>query len=193
MLKTKFTDELNKVIVIGTSAGGINALKPLLSSLKKDFKHPIIIVIHRLKNVKSHLVSVLQTFCTLKVKEAEEKEFLQAGYVYVAPSNYHLMLETDLYFSLIVDELVNFSRPSIDVSFVSFSEVLKDKLLGIVLTGANADGAIGAKAIFENGGQVWVQEPETAYVQTMPKAALEQVPKAYVYPLKKIMRALQTL
>lgn len=189
-MKTRYTERLNKTIIIGTSAGGINALKPLVRSLSKKFPYPIVVVIHRLKNVRSHLVEVLQTFTKLKVKEAEEKEKMAKGFVYVVPSNYHLMLEENSTFSLTVDELINFSRPSIDVSFISFSEILKERLLCLVLTGANSDGAAGALTVYENDGEVWIQDPEEAYVSTMPAAALEKVPLASKLSLQKMVERL---
>lgn len=193
MAKTKFIENPNRAIIIGTSAGGIHTLKAIISKLPKDFAFPIVIVIHRLKNVKSHLVQVLQSFSKLEVKEAEEKEQMLGGKIYVAPSNYHLLLEDDSSFSLTVDEVVNFSRPSIDISFISFGEVLKEKLLGIVLTGANSDGARGLKSIQQNGATVWVQDPDDAYVSSMPRAAIALVPDAKRLTVDEIARELQEL
>lgn len=178
MANTKSTENLNKIIIVGTSAGGIHTLKSLLADLKKSFPCPIVIVIHRLKNVKSHLVDVLQNFTKLKVKEIEEKEEIKAGFVYVVPANYHLLLEEDFTFSLIVDEVINFSRPSIDVSLVSFAQVVQNNLLAIILTGANADGAQGLAMVKEFDGEAWVQNPEEAYVASMPREALKLVPNA---------------
>lgn len=178
MANTKSTENLNKIIIVGTSAGGIHTLKSLLAGLKKSFPCPIVIVIHRLKNVKSHLVDVLQNFTKLEVKEIEEKESIKAGYVYVVPANYHLLLEDDFSFSLIVDEVINFSRPSIDVSLVSFAQVVQNNLLAIILTGANADGAQGLAMVKEFDGEAWVQNPEEAYVASMPREALKLVPNA---------------
>ena len=177
-MKTRSTKKLDKVIIIGTSAGGIHALKQLVNPLTRKFPYPVVIIIHRLKNVKSHLIEVLQTFTPLTVKEAEEKEYIKPGVIYVAPSNYHLLLETNNTFSLSVDDAVNFSRPSIDVSLISFSDVLKHRALGIILTGANADGAYGLQVLHQNGGEAWVQNPEEAYVSSMPEKALELVPDA---------------
>ncbi len=136
------------------------------------------IVIHRLKNVKSHLTEVLQNFTKLKVKEAEEKEEIKPGHIYVAAANYHLLLEEDFCFSLCVDEVINFSRPSIDVSFVSFAQVVQNNLLAIILTGANSDGAHGLAQVFEFDGEAWVQDPNEAYVASMPREALRLVPNA---------------
>lgn len=191
MVRTRSIENLNKVIIIGTSAGGIHALKSLLSGLKMKFPCPIVIVIHRLKNVKSHLVEVLQNFTKLKVCEAEEKQELQSGYIYVAPANYHLLLEDNFSFSLCVDEVINFSRPSIDVSFVSFAQIIQNNLLAIVLTGANADGANGLATVCEFDGEVWVQNPEEAYVASMPKEALKKVPNAKTMTIQQMSTKLK--
>lgn len=178
MASTRSTENLNKIIIIGTSAGGIHTLKLLLEGLKNSFPCPIVIVIHRLKNVKSHLTNVLQNFTKLKVKEAEEKEEIKPGHIYVAPANYHLFLEENFCFSLCVDDVINFSRPSIDVSFVSFAQVVQNNLLAIVLTGANSDGAQGLLQVCEFDGEAWVQNPNEAYVSSMPREALRAVPTA---------------
>ena len=193
MAKPKFTESPDRVIIIGTSAGGIHTLKALLGNLTPDYRFPIVIVIHRLKNVRSHLVQVLQSFCKMIVKEAEEKEVMRGGTIYVAPSNYHLLLEHDLSFSLTVDEAVNFSRPSIDISFISFGEILKEKLIGIILTGANADGSRGLLSMHQNGSLAWVQHPDDAYVSSMPRSALQLVPDAKALTIKEIERELQKL
>lgn len=186
MGKIKFTKNYPKVIIIGTSAGGIQTLKTLITSLKKEFCCPIIIVIHRLKNVKSHLAQVVQTFTNLNVFEAEEKQTIHDGCIYIAPANYHLMLEQDHSFTLTVDEAINFSRPSIDVSFVSFSEILKNSLIAIVLTGANADGAQGLQTVLKNNGEAWVQDPEQAFVSFMPKASIDHNPKATILTIEEM-------
>lgn len=172
MEKTGSIKESVELIVIGSSSGGISALRSILTALPADFSIPLVLIVHRLKNVRNHLHDLFQGFTSLKVKEVEEKEKIRPGYVYIAPANYHLLIESDRSFSLIVDEPVNFSRPSIDVSFVSAAEVYRQNLLGILLSGANDDGAKGLLSIYENKGKVYVQDPEEAQVQTMPQAAL---------------------
>lgn len=190
MVSTRSTENLNKIIIIGTSAGGIHTLKLLLAGLKKNFPCPIVIVIHRLKNVKSHLVEVLQNFTKLKVREAEEKEAIKPGFVYVVPANYHLLLEEDFSFSLIVDEVINFSRPSIDVSLISFAQVVQNNLLAIILTGANSDGALGLAMVKEFDGEAWVQNPEEAFVASMPREALKLVPNAKTMTIPEMSKKL---
>ena len=191
MASTRSTENLNKIIIIGTSAGGIHTLKALFQGLKKKFPCPIVIVIHRLKNVKSHLVDALQNFTKLKVKEAEEKESLKSGHVYVAPANYHLLLEEDFSFSLCVDDVINFSRPSIDVSFASFAQVVQNNLLAIILTGANADGSQGLNMVCDFDGEAWVQDPEEAYVAAMPREALKLVPQATIMTIPEMSAKLR--
>lgn len=161
------------LIVIGASAGGIKAITYIISALPKTYSFPIIIVLHRLKNVSSKLEDVLQHNCRVTIKEADEKEKLLPKTVYITPANYHLLIEKDRTLSLDYSELVNWSRPSIDITFESASEVYKNKLMGILLTGANNDGAIGLKAIKESGGHTIVQDPKTAEASSMPNAALK--------------------
>lgn len=192
-MNPKFTGKPDKAIVIGTSAGGVHALKQLLGLLGAECTIPIIVVIHRLKNVESKLADVLRYFSQLTIKEAEEKEELALGTVYLAPSNYHLMLEEDSTLSLNLDERVNFSRPSIDVTLVSFSEVYKDSLVSIILTGANADGAYGLKVAYENGGTAIVQKPEEAQVPVMPTQAIKAVPSAQRMSIAEIAKYLTQL
>ncbi|MGB0176856.1 MAG: chemotaxis protein CheB [Owenweeksia sp.] len=192
-MKVNFTKSSDALVIIGTSAGGIHALKSLFQAMQPGFRLPLVVAIHRLKNVKSHMESVLQASTDLLVKEAEEKEFVKPGHIYLTPANYHLLIEEDKSISLSVDELVNFSRPSIDVSFVSASEVYGPNVIGIVLTGANADGAKGLQRISENGGVAIVQDPSTAQVDTMPSEALKMVPDAKVLTLENIAAFLNNL
>ncbi len=192
-MKARFIKKSDRLVVIGTSAGGIHALKIILEGINRDFNIPVVIVIHRLKNVKSHMESVLQASTSVPIKEAEEKEKIQRGNIYIAPANYHLLIEEDGSFSLSVDELVNFSRPSIDITLVSASEVYKEKAIGIILTGANADGAYGLQSIHENGGVTVVQLPEEAQVNTMPLEALKAVPGAQKLSLRAISQFLNEL
>ncbi len=185
-MNTRSFKRPNKVIVIGASAGGVHALKTLVSQLSPDFPHAVIVVLHRLKNVTSRLDVLLQSFTRIPVSEVEDKEDVLAGRLYLCPANYHLLLEPDYTFSLSVSEKVNFSRPSIDVSFVSLAEAFGKKGIGVLLTGANQDGAEGLLALYEKGGRVVIQNPETAQVAVMPKAGVARVPKATVLHLEEI-------
>ncbi len=192
-MKAKYTKNSDALVIIGTSAGGIHALKAIFQAMDPGFHLPIVVTIHRLKNVKSHMESVLQASTDLLVKEAEEKEVIRPGHIYISPANYHLLVEKDKSISLSVDELVNFSRPSIDVSFVSASEVYGENIIGIILTGANADVAKGLQSIYENGGLTMVQNPASAQVDTMPAEALKTTPEAIVLTLDEISAFLNNL
>lgn len=163
----------DKVIVIGVSAGGLFALTAIFSNLPVDYPFPIIVVQHRSKDHKELLEEVLQSKCNIKILQANEKEKIKNGYVYIAPPDYHLLIEDDFTFSLSSDERVSYSRPSIDVLFESAAKVYKNKLIGIILTGANSDGASGIKAIYEYGGLTIAQNPEEAQFPYMPAACIE--------------------
>ncbi|MCX6242696.1 MAG: chemotaxis protein CheB [Bacteroidetes bacterium] len=182
-----------KVIVIGSSAGGLNALKTLLRNLDKGFRIPVIIVQHISPDSENYLIHILNDLNRLKVKEADEKEHLQPGYAYVAPPNYHLLIEPDQTFTLTIDERVNYARPSIDVLFETAAEVFREHLIGIILTGANNDGSHGLKRIKELGGMAIVQDPETAEVDSMPKAAVAACAVDHVLSLEEISAFLNKL
>ncbi|MEO5509267.1 MAG: chemotaxis protein CheB [Longimicrobiales bacterium] len=180
-----------KLIVIGTSAGGLHALSIVLSGLRPDIDVPIVIVQHRAPD--SHdLAAVLQDSTTLVVEEAEDKVILQDGRVYIAPPDYHLLVSKGE-ISLTTDAPVRFSRPSIDVLFESSAESYGTGLVAVVLTGANQDGSRGAVRVAAAGGRVIVQDPSTAESPTMPAAAARSVKNALVLPLERIAPALTDL
>ena len=159
--------------MIGTSAGGFGALTALLQPLTTGYPVPLIVVQHRSKDQKDLLEDVLQQMCAIRIRQAEEKELITSGVVYIAPANYHLLVEADHRFSLSSDALVNFSRPSIDVLFESAAEFYRNALAGIVLTGSNRDGAAGVKAINRYGGITIAQDPGEAQFPEMPTAAIK--------------------
>jgi two-component system chemotaxis response regulator CheB len=159
-----------EIIVIGGSSGCIPVIMQIIHELPVDFKIPVVIVIHRLKNVDSQLKTMLSP--ARNIIEPEDKEPVKAGGIYLAPQNYHLLLEEDKTFSLDYSEPVHFSRPSIDVTFVSASIIYKTKTIGILLSGANNDGAEGIHKIIMNGGMGIVQDPLTAENTAMPVAAI---------------------
>lgn len=173
-------------VVIGVSAGGIEALKIILPALPACFPLPIAIVQHRDQRSDSFLATYLNKMSGIVVTEAEDKEPLCSGRVYLAPAGYHLLIEADRSFSLSVDPRVNYSCPSIDVLFESAAEVFAESLIGIVLTGANSDGAHGLKRIKDRGGLAVVQDPKTASAIAMPRAALEATPVDHVLDLLQI-------
>ena len=159
-------------IVIGASAGGLYVMINILRSLPDNYPVPVIVVQHRAKDERSLLEEVLQQKCKIRIKQADEKEALQGGFVYFAPPDYHLLVENNFTFSLSYDAPVNYSRPSIDVLFETAANVFKQRLLGIILTGANKDGALGMKKIRQLGGITIAQQPETADYREMPQAAI---------------------
>ncbi len=159
-------------IVIGTSAGGIDALEIVLAQLPDSFVIPIMIVLHRAKRGNNFICAHFSDFCSSNVKEVEDKEMIKQGCVYVAPPDYHMMVEMDKTLSLSVDPRVNFSRPSVDVLFGTAAEVYKESLVGVIMTGANIDGSMGLKKVKQLGGLAVVQNPETAVAQMMPLSAI---------------------
>lgn len=175
-----------KAIVIGTSAGGFEALLKILKRLPKDFSLPIIIVQHLSPDSDNYMTRHLNSVCEIYIKEAEEKEKINKSCVYIAPPNYHLLIEENFTLSLSSEEKINFSRPSIDVLFETAAYAYKSDLIGIILTGANSDGSKGIKLIHDFNGLTIVQEPKTAYVDTMPLAAINETKIDYVLSLDEI-------
>ena len=170
-------------IVIGISSGGVEALKALLGALPKDFPLPLIIVLHISPEAGSGMAELLDAVCDIHVKEADELELPVGGTVYLAPANYHLMVEVDGRLALSTDPPVNFSRPSIDVLFETAAEVLGKGLIGVVLTGFGADGSHGLKRIKEKGGLTVVQDPDDAAASPMPENAINAIKPNYVVNL----------
>ena len=178
-------------IVVGASAGGVEALNRLLPSLSVTLPVPVLVVLHLLPDVQSELAELFGARCALRVIEANDRQPLLPGTVYIAPPGYHLMVGADRTCSLSVDEPVNFSRPSIDVLFESAAWTFQSRVLGILLTGASADGAIGLVQIRARGGLAWVQTPETAQADTMPLAAIALGATDRVLPIERIAEALR--
>lgn len=179
-----------EAIVIGTSSGGMNALKFLFSALPVDFSIPIIIVQHIGPRSDNQWIKLLNNNSKLYLKEADEKEKIEHGKVYIAPPNYHLMIERNKTFSLTIDERVNYSRPSIDVLFESAAEAYKNKLIGVILTGSNNDGTKGIKRIKEYGGLTIAQDPKTAESSYMPASAIAAIQPDYILSLEDISNLL---
>ena len=175
-----------KAVVVGVSAGGMTALPAILSVLPISFSMPVIIVQHRKEGQKDYLTTYLGQRCRLKVEEAKEKYPVSSGRVYLAPSGYHLLIERDFTFSLSVDPPVHFSRPSIDVLFESAADAYGPELIGVVLTGANSDGAQGLKKIRQKSGLALVQDPETAEADIMPLSAINTAGADHILPLDAI-------
>jgi two-component system chemotaxis response regulator CheB len=179
-----------EAIVIGVSSGGMNAMKIMFSLLPENFGLPIIIVQHIGSRSENLWIKFLNDKSNLEIKEADEKEKIKKGKVYIAPANYHLMIERNKTFSLTTDEKVNFARPSIDVLFESAAEAYQNKLIGIVLTGSNNDGTNGIKRIKDYGGLTIVQDPDTAESYFMPASVIASFLPDYVLPLEDIIKLL---
>jgi two-component system chemotaxis response regulator CheB len=173
------------IVVIGTSWGGLAALVKLLGGLPADFRLPIAVVQHRSVDSERLLPQLLQDGTHLKVCEMEDKDVLSPGTVHLAPANYHALIDEG-WISLTVEDPVRFSRPSIDVLFISAADTYREGTIGVVLTGANEDGARGLRHIVERGGRALVQDPKTAEIPIMPNAAIRTVPTAEVLPLDAI-------
>ena len=182
-----------RAVVIGASAGGVGALMTVLGALPADFPLPLAMVLHLRPDAGNFLADILNRHALLQVRQAEEKEHLRPGVAYLAPPNYHLLVEEDRSLALNVDERVNFARPSVDVLFDSAAHAFGPALIGVVLTGANADGARGAARIKAAGGMVVVQDPAEAEASAMPAAALAATTPDRVLTLAEIAPLLMEL
>jgi two-component system chemotaxis response regulator CheB len=179
------------MIAVGASWGGLKALRAIVHGLPPHFRVPIAFIQHRSKE-SAALRDLLQDCTSLIVCEVDDKQPIMGGYVYLAPADYHLLVDGDV-FSLSVDEPVRYSRPSIDVFFESLAERFGAGAVGVVLTGANADGAEGLRQIAARGGLAIVQDPRTAECPIMPRAALKAVPTARTLPLERMTPFLVSL
>lgn len=182
-----------EAIVIGTSAGGLDALAKVLPDLRKDLSVPILIVQHISASSDSYLIDYLNNMAKIRVKEAEDKETIEPSTVYFAPPDYHLMVEEDFTLSLTNSEKINYSRPSIDVLFETASWAYKSGLIGLIMTGANVDGAFGLKTIKDAGGYTIVENPKTAAVPRMPESAIEKKQPDLILNLSEIGRILNSM
>ena len=180
-------------VAIGASAGGVEALSLLLPALPPDLRPAVFVVLHLPRERPSLLVELFQPRCAVPVREAMDKDPVEAGTVYFGPPDYHLLVDRGPALALSADGLVNFSRPSVDVLFETAADVYGARLLGIVLTGASHDGAAGLEAIKLAGGVTAVQDPETAHSRTMVEAALQRTTPDFVLSLPEISRLLGTL
>lgn len=175
-----------EAVVIGASAGAFDALSALLPELPATYRLPVIIVVHVPADRKSLLAELFAARCEVTVREAEDKEPIRGGVVYFAPPNYHLLIEANKSLSLSSDEPLHFSRPAIDVLFESAADAYGEGLIGVILTGANSDGAAGLEAVCAAGGVALVQDPDGAYASAMPLAAIHACPEARILPLTEI-------
>ncbi|MBB3860670.1 two-component system chemotaxis response regulator CheB [Novosphingobium hassiacum] len=174
-----------KAIVIGASAGAVQALSQILPRLPATYPLPVVIVVH-VPADPSGLVALFASKCAIRVREPDDKEPIESACVYFAPPGYHMLVEDDRTIALSLDEPVLYSRPSIDVLFQSAADSYGEGLIGVMLTGANEDGAVGSAAIIDAGGTVLVEDPEHAFADTMPRAALARCPSALTLSLDAI-------
>ena len=180
-------------IIIGGSAGSFKITSRIISSLPADFPLPVIVCMHRLRNVKTGIISALSNNTRIHICEPFDKDMIEAGKVYIAPANYHLLIEQGNYFSLSTIKPFNHSRPSIDVTMKSAAGVFNKNLIGILVSGANSDGAEGMMAIHNAGGTTIVQDPEEAEITSMPEAAIDSFRPDYIYNADKIIKFIGNL
>ena len=186
-------DTAPRIIIIGGSAGSLDVLMTQLPNWSLPYAAALIIVLHRGYDLESSLTELINIKCPWPVKEAEDKEAILAGNAYVAPSDYHLLIEGDYTFSLDYSEKINYSRPSIDATFETAARAYQNRCVGVLLSGANADGTRGLSLIKEFGGYTIVQDPTTALVPFMPQHALETIFPGAVLEPGKILGYLQSL
>jgi len=183
----------HQLVVIGGSAGSLDVLLQLVAALRIDLLIPIVIVVHRKLDNDSLMEELLSNKSRLPVKEAEDKEPIQPATIYIAPPDYHLLFEKDKTFSLDASEKINFSRPSIDVSFQSAAEVYHSSLVCILLSGANSDGTEGLRSAKENNAMLVVQDPDSAEVGFMPRQALNSLEVDHVLNAYRIIELINNL
>lgn len=171
MAQTGLTNRI-RAVVVGGSTGSIEVLLRLLPALKPPLSFTLIIVVHRRNTADSALADLLSVKTNIPVKEVDDKDVIEPGMIYLAPADYHLLIEQDGTFSLDDSEKVNYSRPSIDVTFESAADVYGRTLVGVILSGANADGTAGLNVIKKGGGVLVAQKPETAQIGFMPQQAI---------------------
>lgn len=175
-----------KAIVIGGSAGSFPVISEILSNIPEDFPIPILLSMHRLKHIRKGFQEALSIRSLKEVHEPLDKEIIKKGNIYLAPANYHMGVELGNSIFLSTEEVVNNSRPSIDITLDTASYVYRDKLLAILLSGANKDGALGMKQVKDRKGTTIVQDPTDCMINTMPKSALEVTDIDYILTVKEI-------
>ena len=180
-------------IVIGTSAGGVEALTRILPSLPATMPIAILIVVHIPRERPSLLTDIFRQKCAMRVEEGIDKADIKPGHIYFAPPDYHMLVDAGPQIALSVDEVIQFSRPSIDVLFESAADVYGKKLLGILLTGGNEDGASGLAYIARCGGMTVLQDPAEAAAPAMPESALKVMTPTHVLRLDEIAALLMTI
>lgn len=182
-----------KVVIIGGSAGSLQVLLQILPLIEKPVSFALVIVVHRKSSDEQTLEDLIALRAKIKVKEVEDKIKLESGFIYIAPSNYHLLFEKDETLSLDTSEKINYSRPSIDVSFESAAEIYGENLVGILLSGSNSDGTIGLKAIQAAGGTSVVQNPLSAEMPFMPNNAILHTKPDFILNTEEILEFIKEI
>ncbi len=176
-----------KAVIIGGSAGSFQVVTRILHALPPTFPLPVLLCLHRLKHVRSGFVQALSIKSKLPVIEPYDKEQIKPGRAYLAPANYHMFIELANRFALSTEEPMNHSRPAIDLSFMTAAHAYRHKLIGIILSGANKDGAFGLKKVHDHGGITIVQDPLECEVKTMTETALKLTEVNYVFKTSQII------
>ena len=182
-----------KAVIIGGSAGSFQVITRILSSLPQNFPLPVLLSLHRLKHIRSGFVEALSIKSAIPVVEPFDKDQIKPGKAYLAPANYHMFIELGNRFALSTEPPVNHSRPSIDLSFATAAQVYREKVIGIILSGANKDGAYGLKKISDYGGLTIVQDPLECQVKTMTESALKVTKVDHVFNTEQIIKFLQNI
>ena len=182
-----------RLIVIGGSAGSLQVIMEMIKNLDDSLSFPIVLVVHRKAQSTSILPTLLQQFTTMQVVEVEDKTEIENSKIYIVPADYHLLFEDTNKVSLEGSEKMNYSRPSIDVTFKSAAETFGDSVIGILLSGANADGVEGLGYMKKNKGKVWIQNPETAEVDYMPRQAAQQIDYDLLFEPKNLAEYINKL
>lgn len=182
-----------KAVMIGGSAGSFQVITKIVTALPKNYPLPVMLCLHRLKHVRSGFVEALSIKSQMEIIEPNDKDSIKGGKIYLAPANYHMYIELGNRFALSTEDVVNHSRPSIDLSFFSASYNYKKKLVGIILSGANRDGALGIKSVNDSGGLTIVQDPKECQVATMTQASLDATNIDHIYNTRQIIDFLLNL
>lgn len=182
-----------EILVIGGSAGSLKEIQQIFYNISGNCQLAIVVVIHRKSTLNNYLIEYLNTVSQLPVKEAEDKEKIKKGNIYIAPGDYHLLVELNGTFSLDFSEKLHFSRPSIDITFKSIADVYRENAVALLLSGASIDGADGIKTIKMNGGLTIVQSPKEAEVNVMPEAAIKQTNVDHILVVQNIIAFLNDI
>ena len=181
------------IVVIGGSAGSFPVVSRILEQMPANYRVPIVMCLHRLKDKREGFKEALEIKSMLPIDEPNDKDPILPGHVYIAPANYHLLVEDDKHFSLSTTELVQYSRPSIDVLFESVADIFKHRVFAVLLSGANRDGALGMKRIKDKMGYTIVQNPTESSMSTMPQSAIESTNIDSILSVDEIIAFMQSL